>query len=221
MSSSAAEGFDDTFASVQRPLILTDIALRGPALPRGNHTPGNDLLQSLSQLAEEPHGFTRPVFVPRGNHTPGNDLLQSLSQLAEGPSGLRHPVFLPRMFIFPTPVAEHEPLPTQPNFLKPLTETSEYDDEHADEWLQMLQSKDCSNAPREFVCPISLDIMQNPVCAQDGHTYERREIVQWLRRNHKSPKTLLDMGNHLVDNLALKSMIAEWLEGAPRAQPAA
>jgi hypothetical protein len=190
MGSSAAEGFNDTFVSVPRPLILTNIALRDPALPRGDHTPGNDLLQSLSQLAERP-------------------------------SGLRHPVFLPSMFIFPTPVAEHESLPTQPNFLKPLTETSEYDDEHADEWLQMLQSKDCSNAPREFFCPISLDIMQNPVCAQDGHTYERREIVQWLRRNHKSPKTLLDMGNHLVDNLALKSMIAEWLEGAPRAQPAA
>lgn len=170
----------------------------------------------------QPPPFSRSVFwedFTRGHvhPTPTNDLLHRLRFFTDQRSGPMNDVFAPRILVLPRMQAQ--PSNTEPNFLNPLTETSEYEDEHADEWLQMLHSKDCSKAPREFFCPISLDIMQNPVCAQDGHTYERREIVQWLCRNHKSPKTLLDMGNHLVDNLALKSMIAEWLESAPQAQP--
>ena len=31
-------------------------------------------------------------------------------------------------------------------------------------------------APPSFFCPISFELMQDPVCTVDGHTYERAEI---------------------------------------------
>jgi len=32
-----------------------------------------------------------------------------------------------------------------------------------------------------FCCPISTDLYQDPVCAADGHTYERVKITNWIR----------------------------------------
>jgi len=42
-------------------------------------------------------------------------------------------------------------------------------------------------------CSISNFEVRDPVVAQDGHTYERQEIENWLRRSSKSPNTGIDM----------------------------
>ena len=34
--------------------------------------------------------------------------------------------------------------------------------------------------PAQYRFPISQEVMQDPVCTADGHTYERREIFRWL-----------------------------------------
>ena len=46
-----------------------------------------------------------------------------------------------------------------------------------------------SSFPAIFNCPITLDIMQDPVKAPDGHTYERSAIVEALTRQGISPLT--------------------------------
>lgn len=43
--------------------------------------------------------------------------------------------------------------------------------------------------PSEFLCPISKDVMKDPVIACDGHTYERSEIENYLKQHNKSPLT--------------------------------
>ncbi len=43
--------------------------------------------------------------------------------------------------------------------------------------------------PEAFVCPITQDMMQEPVVASDGHTYERTAIELWLKNNNTSPMT--------------------------------
>ena len=43
--------------------------------------------------------------------------------------------------------------------------------------------------PPEIRCPISHDIMLDPVSAADGHSYERREITAWLAKHSSSPLT--------------------------------
>jgi SUMO ligase MMS21 Smc5/6 complex component len=34
----------------------------------------------------------------------------------------------------------------------------------------------------EMVCPITFKIMEDPVIAADGHTYERSAIQEWIER---------------------------------------
>jgi SUMO ligase MMS21 Smc5/6 complex component len=34
----------------------------------------------------------------------------------------------------------------------------------------------------EITCPITLRIMEDPVMAADGHTYERSAIQEWIER---------------------------------------
>jgi hypothetical protein len=58
-------------------------------------------------------------------------------------------------------------------------------------------------------CPITHEIMNDPVIAADGQTYERRALARWLRRNNSSPLTGLEMDAWMVPNHAVKSMIAK------------
>ena len=58
--------------------------------------------------------------------------------------------------------------------------------------------------PPELACPITDEIMQDPVMAADGHTYERRAITEWFTRNDTSPITnaVLDHTNLTPNHLA-------------------
>jgi hypothetical protein len=68
--------------------------------------------------------------------------------------------------------------------------------------------------PNEFICPITRDIMQDPVFTLDGHTYEREVITEWFRTNNTSPITNAVLRDKtLIPNYALKSRIEEWLIG--------
>ena len=46
-----------------------------------------------------------------------------------------------------------------------------------------------SEAPPSFYCPISRELMVDPVTLADGHSYEREQIVRWLATHNTSPKT--------------------------------
>ncbi|KAI3701218.1 hypothetical protein L2E82_45867 [Cichorium intybus] len=67
--------------------------------------------------------------------------------------------------------------------------------------------------PHYFICPIFQEIMQNPMVAADGFTYEEEALKGWLDSgNNTSPMTNLELANsNLVPNLALRSAIQEWL----------
>lgn len=73
-----------------------------------------------------------------------------------------------------------------------------------------------ASVPDHFVCPISLEIMQDPVICSDGNTYERREIARWLTNHDTSPKTNMILANKvLIPNHAIKSGIARFLSAIP------
>jgi hypothetical protein len=50
-------------------------------------------------------------------------------------------------------------------------------------------AKDASSTPSAFFCPITTDVMTDPVIAWDGHTYERTSIARWLKEHSTSPMT--------------------------------
>jgi len=67
----------------------------------------------------------------------------------------------------------------------------------------------CWTVPSEMLCPISLQLMRQPVVAADGVTYEQREIERWLESSNRSPATGAPLAhNGLYPNLALRDMIA-------------
>lgn len=77
-----------------------------------------------------------------------------------------------------------------------------------------------SEIPNGFICPITIEIMDDPVIAADGHSYERMAIEGWFRTGHdKSPMTGLALANQdLIPNVNLRKAIAEYLEKRPNLQ---
>ncbi|KAF5947916.1 hypothetical protein HYC85_013873 [Camellia sinensis] len=68
--------------------------------------------------------------------------------------------------------------------------------------------------PDDFRCPISLELMKDPVIVSTGQTYERSCIQKWLDAGHKKcPKTQQTLlHTALTPNYVLKSLIALWCE---------
>jgi hypothetical protein len=62
----------------------------------------------------------------------------------------------------------------------------------------------------ELFCPIKLDLMDHPVVAADGNSYERDAIVEWIKNHGRSPYTNEPLPNkNLVNNNALRKLIVD------------
>ena len=69
-----------------------------------------------------------------------------------------------------------------------------------------------------YFCPITQQVMVDPVFTSDGYTYEREAISIWLQANNISPMTGLVLeGKKLTPNLDKRSEIQEWLIDNPAA----
>ena len=65
-----------------------------------------------------------------------------------------------------------------------------------------------------LMCPITQDIMKDPVQGSDGQTYEREAIVRWLNQKNTSPLTNLPMTIHdLKVNAAIKYLVDQYHAG--------
>ncbi|CAF5121291.1 unnamed protein product, partial [Rotaria sp. Silwood1] len=40
-----------------------------------------------------------------------------------------------------------------------------------------------------LVCPITFTLFCDPVVAEDGHTYERQAVIDWIQQNSTRPLT--------------------------------
>ncbi|KAM4024769.1 WD repeat, SAM and U-box domain-containing protein 1 [Anomaloglossus baeobatrachus] len=68
-----------------------------------------------------------------------------------------------------------------------------------------------SNIPEEFLCPITCEIMKEPVIASDGYSYERNAIESWISTKRTSPMTNLPLENLLLTpNRTLKMALNRW-----------
>ena len=61
------------------------------------------------------------------------------------------------------------------------------------------------------MCPITFEVMGDPVSCADGHSYDRAAITRWLQDHNTSPKTGMPLEHtNLVPNHALRSAIQDW-----------
>lgn len=75
----------------------------------------------------------------------------------------------------------------------------------------VVETLSCLN-PEDFRCPISLELMTDPVTVSTGQTYDRASIQKWLKSgNLTCPKTGEKLSSkELVPNFALKKLIQQF-----------
>ncbi|XP_048523830.1 WD repeat, SAM and U-box domain-containing protein 1 isoform X3 [Dendroctonus ponderosae] len=87
-------------------------------------------------------------------------------------------------------------------------------------WLKKLQldiQAFCTvDIPHEFLCPITHEIMREPVRCSDGFTYEKNAVAEWfMSGKYTSPMTNAVLTNTtLIPNLELRDSIRKFLESA-------
>ncbi|KAJ8471862.1 hypothetical protein OPV22_026205 [Ensete ventricosum] len=80
--------------------------------------------------------------------------------------------------------------------------------------LEEFKRPDPLEIPEDFRCPISLELMKDPVIVSTGQTYERAYIQKWIDcGNRTCPKTQQKLQNlTLTPNYVLRSLIMQWCE---------
>ncbi|XP_055338095.1 WD repeat, SAM and U-box domain-containing protein 1-like [Paramacrobiotus metropolitanus] len=75
-----------------------------------------------------------------------------------------------------------------------------------------LEFLDDDNAPSEFLCPVTNEIMRDPVIALDGISYEKTALEAWFKKgNSTSPTTNTILSSQLfIPNVNLKLLIDRW-----------
>ncbi|KAF5204560.1 U-box domain-containing protein [Thalictrum thalictroides] len=72
--------------------------------------------------------------------------------------------------------------------------------------------------PKDFVCPITRQLLNDPVTLETGQTYERKAIQEWLKRgNTTCPNTRQPLSANALPktNYVLKRLITSWKEQYP------
>lgn len=82
--------------------------------------------------------------------------------------------------------------------------------------IEAKQSQSCNPVPipPDFCCPLSLELMTDPVIVASGQTYERGYIRKWLDLGLTvCPKTMQTLAHtNLIPNYTVKALIANWCE---------
>ncbi|XP_050205468.1 U-box domain-containing protein 4 [Mercurialis annua] len=85
-----------------------------------------------------------------------------------------------------------------------------------DRLILIKQSQTCSPVPipADFCCPLSLELMTDPVIVASGQTYERAFIKKWIELGLTvCPKTRQTLAHtNLIPNYTVKALIANWCE---------
>nr|XP_043614926.1 U-box domain-containing protein 4 isoform X2 [Erigeron canadensis] len=88
---------------------------------------------------------------------------------------------------------------------------------HMNDCLIEAKQSESSNPvpiPPDFCCPLSLELMTDPVIVASGQTYERGYIRKWLDLGLTvCPKTMQTLAHtNLIPNYTVKALIANWCE---------
>jgi hypothetical protein len=79
--------------------------------------------------------------------------------------------------------------------------------------MTSIQELNISDEPKDFICPITTTLMEDPVITQDGFTYERKAIEKWFTLKKTSPMTNEPIDSTiLIPNRLIKSQIIEFRE---------
>eukprot|EP00882_Tetradesmus_deserticola_P009062 GHRQ01009559.1.p2 GENE.GHRQ01009559.1~~GHRQ01009559.1.p2 ORF type:complete len:194 (+),score=83.78 GHRQ01009559.1:1177-1758(+) len=68
-----------------------------------------------------------------------------------------------------------------------------------------------SQVPPAFLCPISMQVMTQPVVAPSGGSFNRPALMDWIRQHHTDPVSGAPLrSDQVFPNLAMRDLIHEW-----------
>lgn len=84
----------------------------------------------------------------------------------------------------------------------------------------LISTVNSKEVPDEFICPITQDIMSDPVIDKDGVSYEKQAIINWIKSKGGSAFSPMDSTrkiyeNDLIPNRALKTQIENFKQTYP------
>ena len=71
---------------------------------------------------------------------------------------------------------------------------------------------DDESIPENFVCPLTLELMTDPLVSKHGHSFERTAVLKWLEKGNttcpitRQPLTM----SMLIPNVSLRLRIRAW-----------
>lgn len=84
-----------------------------------------------------------------------------------------------------------------------MTATPIHDDSSNDE--------DMLEVPEQFICPITQELMKDPVVTKYGQSYERAAILEWIAKGKDCPLTRQPLSlSGIITNHSLRSQIRSW-----------
>lgn len=79
--------------------------------------------------------------------------------------------------------------------------------------LPTCEEGEAPDFPLWAVCPISMEVMTEPVCTPSGVTYERQSLCRWIEQAGTDPSTKEPLSvQHLYPNLHARNRIQEYVE---------
>ncbi|CAM8985169.1 unnamed protein product [Rhodiola kirilowii] len=70
------------------------------------------------------------------------------------------------------------------------------------------------SVPEEFICPLSKEMMKDPVVVSTGKTYDRASIQEWLKAGNQTCPSTQQVLSHrlLTPNLVVRDLIEKWFK---------
>lgn len=64
-----------------------------------------------------------------------------------------------------------------------------------------------------FTCPITQELIKDPVTSKYGHLFEKAAIYEWIAKNHSCPMTNKPLEvTDLFENFAVKAAIQQFIQ---------
>ena len=78
--------------------------------------------------------------------------------------------------------------------------------------MTSLITKQKQEIPTDLICPITGQLMKNPVITENGQTYEKEAIEEWFTRKKTDPLTGMKINTRLIPNFLLRKICDEYRE---------
>ena len=173
-------------------LLQEEMAATSPAMPASRQRAKQRATRKKKSTNKPSTSAVQPVLTPESPPSPSDDHNLGHETQAHVEDS---PDVLPMIDMTEQAKEAMEPVPTDSSMRSPVPASS-------------------PEPPDEFMCPITTELMTDPVLATDGHTYERSAIERWFATGKtSSPKTGEPLEVTAVfPNHSVRSMIRDWEE---------